>query len=240
MKHNTLNTHNLGLLWTLAGTAFDGFKEGKGYFVSLVENSEWPNRIWVNKKLTPELMTSVISEMKANNQITFSHFNENKSETSLLEGSELQLKSLQYGMSLPLNSKFIIERTLTLDRVDSLVKAKLWSRAFKEAFQYNISSQTIVKTCDAIAYYLVKQEDTLVGTIILFGSNNTIGIHSLGIIPSQRKKGYAKEIMHHVLNMAIDKNYDLATLQASEMARQMYAKMGFSLDFMMENYILKQ
>ena len=61
-----------------------------------------------------------------------------------------------------------------------------------------------------------------------------------GIIPSQRKKGYGKEVMYNVLNLLIDNNYDLATLQASEMAKNMYSKMGFSLDFIMENYKLKQ
>ena len=88
-------------------------------------------------------------------------------------------------------------------------------------------------------YYLIMNEETLVGTIVLLGTNATIGIHSLGIIPSQRKKGYGKEIMHTVLNRAIDETYDMATLQASEMARNMYANMGFSLDFIMENYTLK-
>lgn len=61
-------------------------------------------------------------------------------------------------------------------------------------------------------------------------------MHSLGIIPQKRKQGFATEIMRHTLNKAIDQNLSLATLQASEMAKEMYLKLGFSLDFLMKNY----
>ncbi len=239
MKKTTLNIHNLVLLWELAGKSSGGFKNGTAYSVSTVENSDWPNRIWVNNTISQATIQDIKSEMNNNNQITFSHFNEENKETIVMHDYGFKIKSLQYGMSLSLNSKFNIENNLILDRVHDTMNAKFWSTAFYEAFRYKIAAETIIKTSDTIEYYLVKNEQILVGTIILFVTNNTVGIHSLGIIPSQRKKGYAREIMNTVLNMAIDRNYHLATLQASEMAKNMYAKMGFSLGFMMENYTLK-
>ncbi|MEM9364338.1 MAG: GNAT family N-acetyltransferase [Bacteroidota bacterium] len=240
MNTTQLNIHNLGQLWEIAGKASDGFKKDDGYFVSMAEKGEWPNRIWVTETLSEETIANIASEMKTNEPITFSHFNETEIETVLLQEHGFELKSEQYGMSLPLSSKFEVEKTLELERVSSSENAKLWSQAFYDAFQYEISSDTIVKAMEDIPFFLVKNEGTLVGTLILFATDKVLGIHSLGILPTQRKRGYAKEIMHHVLNRAIEDHYDLATLQASEMAKNMYAKMGFTFDFMMKNYRLKQ
>lgn len=177
--------------------------------------------------------------MNRNKQITFSYFNHHGRKPSLIDKSGFKLKSIQYGMSLPLNSKFKVEKSLVLKKVGDKVNAVLWSQAFHNAFGYKIAAETISNTCENIEYYLIMNEEILVGTIVLLATNTTIGIHSLGIIPSQRKKGYGKDIMHTVLNRAIDETYDLATLQASEMAKNMYTNMGFSLDFIMENYTLK-
>ncbi|MEM1260225.1 MAG: GNAT family N-acetyltransferase [Bacteroidota bacterium] len=240
MNKTQLNIHNLGQLWEIAGKASDGFKKGDGYFVSMSENGEWPNRIWVTETLFEETIADIASEMKRYKPITFSHFNEMEIDPALLQEHGFELKSEQYGMSLPLNSKFEVKKTLKLERVSSSENAKLWSQAFYGAFQYEISSDTIGKAMEDIPFFLVKNDETLVGTLILFATDKVLGIHSLGILPTERKKGYAKEIMHHVLNRAIEDHYHLATLQASEMAKNMYAKMGFTFDFMMKNYTLKQ
>ena len=240
MNTTQLNIHNLGQLWETAGKASDGFKKGDGYFVSMAENGEWPNRIWATETLSEETMADIDSEMNTFKQIMFSHFNETETETTLLKEHGFELKSEQYGMSLQLSSKFEVEKTMELERVNSYENAKLWSQAFYDAFQYEISLDTIVNAMEDIPFFLVKNEEALVGTLILFAAGKVLGIHSLGIRPTQRKKGYAKEIMHHVLNNAIEKNYAQATLQASEMAKNMYALMGLTFDFMMKNYKLKQ
>ena len=239
MKNTLLNIYNLGQLWKLAGTASKGFKEHSNYSLSTVKNSEWPNRIWTNNALSQDTIQDIKSEMNRNKHITFSYFNDLRREPKLIHNGGFKLKSIQYGMSLPLHSKFKIEKNLILKKVNDKANAVLWSQAFHNAFGYKISAETISKTSDTINYYLIMNKDILVGTIILLATNKTLGIHSLGIIPSERKKGYGKEIIHTVLNRAIDESYDLATLQASKMAKNMYSNMGFSLDFLMENYSLK-
>lgn len=92
---------------------------------------------------------------------------------------------------------------------------------------------------DKIKYYLIYDKKTVVGTTILHHTNNIAGIHSLGILQDMRGKGYAKEIMHFILNEAIKKGATLATLQASSIAKKMYEKIGFKTDFTMNNYKLK-
>lgn len=142
-------------------------------------------------------------------------------------------------MSLQLNNKFIIGMKLDFKRVENESDAKTWSNSFRKAFGYEISLQIITKTKEEIPFYLVYLEEELIGTVILHITKNIAGIHSLGILPEKRKQGFATQIMHHTLNKSIDQNLSLATLQASEMAKDMYLKLGFSVDFLMENYQIK-
>lgn len=239
MKHTALNTANLRQLWQLAGMTSGEFNETGGYSTAIVENADWPNRIWANGSLSEDVVRGIKSEMMAKEQLVFSHVNTGNEETNELLKPRFKLKSRQYGMSLPLDGKYRLKLNVSLERVRDVSSAKQWSNTFKDAFRYRISEETIIKTNDSIEYYLVKKDKILVGTVVLLLSNNSIGVHSLGIIPAERKKGYGKEIMYAVLNRAIDRNCDYATLQASDMAKNMYSELGFSLDFIMENYTLK-
>ncbi len=239
MKNTALNINNVTHLWKVAGEAFEGYKENSSYEYSLIKNSEWPNRIWTNKVLTKDAADEIKLEMEKDQRLTFSFFNKGNEKSALLTGDGFTLKSKQYGMSLPLESKFKIEKNIDFVRVNDKVNALLWSSTFFEAFKYRVGVETIIKTSKEVQYFLVYHQQEIVGTIALLITNDVIGIHSLGILPSQRKKGLAKEIMHYVLNNSIEQNHRLATLQASEMAKNIYLKMGFSIDFIMENYTLK-
>ena len=240
MKNVKRNINNLTHLWALAGQAFQGFEEKLTYTIAKINNTEWPNRIWSTSTLSEESLKEIGLKMKEYPELTFSCFNEIQEDNSLETQHLFALKSLQYGMSLPLNGKNEIKRELECILVDDEAKALLWSTAFSEAFGYQIATNVVVKTCDDVRYFLIYDHGNIVGTVMLVITNNVAGIHSLGIIPAQRKKGYAWSIMQHVLNKAIDLNCDIATLQASEMAKNMYLKMGFTVDFLMQNYTLKQ
>lgn len=239
MNKSALNIYNLQHLWKLAGGASNGFKTNKSYAISAVADTEWPNKIWIKTEISQKIIEDLKSEMNQNKSITFSYFRKCEEEISFIKG-HFNLKSIQYGMSLELNSKFITKKNLVLKRVQDKLNATIWSQAFFESFGYQIDEKTISITNKDIEYYLITNKNELVGTIILLKTNRTIGIHGLGIIPSQRKKGYAREIISEILNKSIDQNYDLATLQASRMAKNIYTNLGFSLDFIMENFSLKK
>jgi len=141
-------------------------------------------------------------------------------------------------MSLPLKTKFEIQNSVNLQKVTNKQSSALWYSAFYNAFKYKITTETVIKTKNEIQYFLIYLKDELVGTIVLFNTDKVAGIHSLGILPSKRKLGFANETMCLILNIAIDQNLSLATFQASEMAKEMYVEMGFSNDFIIENYQL--
>ncbi|UII26722.1 GNAT family N-acetyltransferase [Fulvivirga maritima] len=238
MKNRTLNIENLTQLWKTVAKPYDAHTIESDYEFITIQELQWPNRIWNKKPLTHQVLEQIIKEMKRHSSMPFSHFVANNAPSELTNNN-LTFKANQYGMSLPLHQKFSIEKEMETRRVDSKADAELWSSAFASAFGYKILPETIIKTKNEIPYSLLYHNNELVGTIILFITEEIAGIHSLGIIPAKRKHGYAQAAMKHILNQAIDLKATVATLQASEMARNMYLQLGFSQDFIMKNYVLK-
>ncbi len=237
MNTTQLNIDNLTHLWTVAG---QDFTKGSAYSFSKIKNAQWPNRIWANGPITLDIIEKIGMRMTTETDLIFSVFSEKQETNHLINQDVFILKSAQYGMSLALTHGYKTHRKIEFKHVMDAAGAELWSDTFFQAFRYQITAETVLKTSKDIPYFLVYHQGNLVGTVILFVTNHVMGIHSLGIVPSQRKKGFATDIMHHVLNRAIDQNLSLATLQASEMAKDMYLKMGFTTDFLMKNYTLKK
>ena len=240
MNNTEANIHNLTSLWRLAGSAFQTFEERKGHYVSKVEQSEWPNRVWWPSLDTPGAMEDILVSMEADPGLSFSCFKSDLEKSTSLPLDKLSLKSMQYGMSLPLTKAFEEGADVDLIRVRDKAAAESWSATFKEAFRYLISTESIMAIGEQVQFFLVLAKGNIVGTVLLFMTGNTAGIHSLGILPSARGNAYATAVMRKVLNKAIDQGAERVSLQASRMAKDMYLKMGFEIDFYMENYRLKQ
>lgn len=234
-----LNINNLNELWTVAGRSLGGYTEGENVHQSSIPGSEWPCKIWTTSEISNDTITRLRDQMAKNSRLTFSYFIPKGNDVDQRLEQEFMLKSIQYGMSLELNDEFKVSKVLRLKIVETPEEARLWSSAFECAFNYAISQAVIEATHKNIPYFLIYDDTKLVGTIILYPTGDVAGIHSLGIIPEMRQKGYATEIMYQVLNHAFSNNAKIATLQASEMAKKMYMGMGFSIDFLMHNYILK-
>ncbi|UII31462.1 GNAT family N-acetyltransferase [Fulvivirga ulvae] len=236
MSKMQLNTGNLHALWKVVGSAFNGYAQHGKIYQSCISGSEWPNRIWTTSGST-EVIMKIKSQMVAEPALTFSRF------TSVNDqGDEVQgfiYKSTQYGMSLDLRHPFKVSRGLTFRKVETTEDVLIWCNAFKQAFGYKIGADILELTKRQIPYFLVIDEEKLVGVVMLYITGSVAGIHSLGIIQEMRKKGYATDIMHQMLNQAMVHKATTATLQASEMAKRMYQGMGFSTDFLMHNYTIE-
>ncbi|WP_452223108.1 GNAT family N-acetyltransferase [Lacinutrix chionoecetis] len=234
-----LNINNLTSLWTLAGKAFYNYNEKEAFCYAHVKQTQWPNRIWKNAPLSQAHLNIIMLKMKQEKGTTFSILNANDTEKKLISNHNFKQNSKQYGMSLVLRDSFETHREIDFIKVKSQQDAETWSQAFYQAFQYSISAETVYKTKDAADYFIIYHNQQLVGTIVYYVTDHVLGIHSLGVIPSMRKKGFGREIMHQALNQAIDNPIlDLVTLQASEKAKTMYETLGFSHDFLLTNYLL--
>lgn len=238
MNKTQLNISNLHSLWKAVGMAFGGYAQHGKVYQSRIPDSEWPNKIWTTFGGTDVAIGQIRSQMVIDPALVFSHFVPENDKGDAVEKQGFDHRSTQYGMSMELKNPFKVSGTLTFKKVESTKDAVLWSSAFKQAFSYKISADTLELTQQNIPYFLAFDNDKLVGTIILYITGNVAGIHSLGIVPEMRKKGYAAEIMRQVLNRAMEHKAQVATLQASEMAKKMYLGMGFSTDFLMHNYAI--
>ena len=76
--------------------------------------------------------------------------------------------------------------------------------------------------------YLLYEKGKPVTTGIAYFHANVVGIYYLLTEESHRKKGYAKQMMHHLLNRAKSLGYHLATLQSSKMGQPLYTQLGFT------------
>ncbi|WP_062060175.1 GNAT family N-acetyltransferase [Aquimarina longa] len=236
-----LNINNLTSLWEIACEPFKSFYKIDEICYCSIANSEWPNRIWTAKTDIASCLIEVRTIIEDNDEtLTFSYFDTKRTENKTIVNEGFSIKSVQYGMSLLVAQTFTISKKLEFRVVKNERDAALWSTAFQQAFGYTISTDILLKTIDKIPYTLIFYQTELVGTIIFYKSQHTAGVHSLGIIPSMRKQGFATEIMYHILNKAYDLEMTIVTLQASEMAKNMYKKIGFSTDFIMQNYQLNK
>lgn len=237
------NIENLTSLWRLAGTKANAFHHEKEFSYVPISYSEWPNRLWFHDQITQtnlEPARDILSQSPIDLKITcWDVLQPNASD--LLENSGFIESSEQIGMSMKLNERYNSENRIILQRVEDKDNAILWSKLFQRAFSYQISPALVLLSCTDIDYFIAYHKNQYVGTCILYSNaSDIVGIHSLGIIPEMRRKGYAEEIMRQVLNQSIEDGFKYTTLQASAMARPMYEKLGFAKNFIMKNYQLKK
>lgn len=231
------NTNNLISLWQQATTPFQSYFEEKELGYCFIENSQWPNRVWSKGALTEETLSQISQLIDKHQQLTFSYFDTtNGAELNWLKDKHFSEKSVQYGMALKLEQDYKKSDQVSLQRVQTRTAISNWCKAFKQAFNYEISEETIEQTFRAIPYFNIIYQQQVVGSVILYKTKQVTGFHSLGIIPEARGKGLAVEAMNSSLNLAQRWQSEYVTLQASPMAKRMYENFGFSTQFMMRNY----
>lgn len=241
---NTIQSNiiNLTSLWRSATQPFNTYNEDKNIGYCFTPNSQWPNKIWLKREHDLTILNEIKLLLKSElDGLTFSYFDIDDIERNkiIFNYHGFDEASMQFGMSLKLSKKVKISKQLKFKLVTNINDSQKWSQSFYKSFGYIISEETINKSYHHINYYLIYDQENIIGTVISHQTNSTIGIHSLGILPNMRGNGYATQIMHQLLNNGLEQGCNLATLQASKMAKSMYEKMGFTTEFIMRNYKLK-
>lgn len=236
------NINNLTSLWKTVGRSFDSYSKTTDYEYCEIDKTEWPNRIWLHQNITQDIIDLIKEKLATTtSRITMPIWKfDNKNEDAILERNGFKVKFEQLGMSLELSKPIDIKNNVKMQLVTNSKEAKLWSELFIKSFGYKTSSETIIKTLNKINYYIAYSEGIAVGTAISHKTNNIVGIHSVGIPPEMRRKGYAGQIMKLLINMAVEDRYKYMTLQASTMGKKLYLKLGFEEQFVIKNYTLQQ
>lgn len=239
MNRINLNIQNLTLLWELGAQVDGTFQNHVHHAVALVSDGEWPNKIWFHQPPT-ESFVAEIKDRYALDGMTIPVWSADiEASHALMQRHGFELKSQLVGMSMVLDKPFREASKLTLKRVEDEASARAWSEVFQNAFGYLIDARTVSLTKDTVGYYIGYHNDTPVGTVVRYQPTpNVVGIHSMGVLPSHRRMGFAEDLLLEALNMSINRGAKHATLQASAMGQGLYQKVGFQEDFKLNNYII--
>ncbi|MFH7018538.1 GNAT family N-acetyltransferase [Flavobacterium sp. FlaQc-47] len=243
MKHINLiedNINNLTSLWRTVGAPFLSCHKNQTFEYCKIENSGWPNKLWLHEDITKRDLPEIIKTMQSNLGLVLPYWDIFKTKSyEILDAYGFEIKTEQVAMALKLDQKFILQNNLSFKKIDNEQDAKIWANLYPAAFGYVISKEILIHNHNKVHFYLVCLENKPIGTFILFQTENNIGIHGVGVTPDMRRKGFAEEIMKFALNLSIDLKADYALLQASAMGKDIYTKLGFEDLFIIKNYILR-
>ncbi|MGH1335318.1 MAG: GNAT family N-acetyltransferase [Aureispira sp.] len=233
------NIHNLTMLWKTASLPFSTYVAGPHFDYCYIEDANWPNRVWLHQDIDRTVLEAIKDILPAVPvPLTLPYFDIYKSDKeALLERFGWTYKFEQTAMFLKPQAKFSQRDGFELKKVDTEVTAVLWAKLFKEAFGYGISVPTILQNWLILDYYIAYDQGKAIGTGLLNQTYTTMGIHSIGVPPAHRRRGYADEIMRHLINYAVLNGVPSITLQASSMGKSIYERLGFQEQFLIRNYI---
>lgn len=241
MDLKKLNIDNLTSLWQLVNRKTDTYVIGETFDYGAIAYSDWPNKLWfINGPKQSDIVAVKKIIASSPIKITVPHWEiEGKEYESLLIANGFEKVLEQVGMALDLSKEVFTPSRLKLQRVENKDSAQLWESLFEKAFNYKIHHELILKSLGEIEFLIAHDGNYPVGTALTYHTGNgIIGIHSMGIIPEMRRKGYAEKMMHSMLYEAVKKGCSHATLQASAMGKGLYEKLGFEEQFSMSNYAL--
>ncbi len=235
------NMNNLQSLWCTVGAPFEACHFNRHFSWCVVADSDWPNRLWFQQDATLEGVKAAKTHLQSLTTrliVPYWDIYSNRS-WQLLEANGFERLSEQVAMYLPLTHPFGEQDDLLVKRVDSPEKAQLWTRLFREAFNYRISEKLLFPGQESVRCFIAFHQHEPAGTVLLHHTgNNVLGIHAMGIIPSMRRKGLAQQLMKKILNQSLEEGFRYATLQASAMGKDLYLKLGFIQQFALKNYAL--
>jgi predicted GNAT family acetyltransferase len=242
MKNTDLikdNIDNLTTLWKTVATPLLSYHKNDPFQFSQIKNSGWPNRLWFREDITEENFPQIMEIMEKNPGLVIPYWDIFGSNSkSFFEKNGFNIRIQLVAMALKLGQKFPLQSKLTFKRVLNEEDAKTWSDIYPLSFSYVISKETLVHNYENVKFYLVHFEGKAIGTLTLFQTGKTMGIHGVGVIPEMRKRGFAEEIMKFAINEAIDANCKYAQLQASALGKGIYTRLGFEDLFTITNYQL--
>lgn len=197
------NTDNLTTLWKIGGQLTGLYIEEPGYGMSISGNGEWPNKLWFTHPMERQAILDIQLKWKLDKLSLPVWGDALHRQELILKSCEFEEKHKQIAMSMDLSHAPAPKERVLIQKVSNKPLAEIWSQLFEQAFGYKISAVTVSQTMGSIGYYIGKNNGNPVGTAVLFMDQQGIaGIHSMGIIPSQRRKGFAEELLIQIMKIA--------------------------------------
>lgn len=236
------NIHNLTAIWQRVNEQAGVHTAGSAFDFGVLTYSEWPNRLWFHHEPTlGSVHAAKRIAQSAPVKLVLPYWDiYTQSHCKLLESQGFECLFEQVGMVMDLKKTVSVDQDIRMKAVDTQSDARLWEALFQQAFGYSIHHSLLLLQLKGIQFFIAYQEDSPIGTVVLSHENEeVIGVHSMGIVPAMRRKGFAEQLMHKILQQSVAKGFGYATLQASSLGKGLYLKLGFEEQFTLKNYSLK-
>ncbi len=247
---NLLNIDNLTRLWKVMG-----FKEHQiTESTTLKMSTDWPHRVWFDDQLANQSVSQLTNSTNFLNESLFSSVLKDKTipvwhaENNYLGSFEKKLISngfqesfTQLAMVLPLNESINLKPThAKIYRVNSETAIQAWTQVASKAFNYSIDIGVIKKiaTHSDIRLLLAVVNEQPAATAMTYQTEQVLGIHQVGVLKEYRQQGLANELMHFIIKEYSGQSRWM-TLQASELGKGLYKKLGFQQQFLIKNYAVQ-
>ncbi len=234
-----VNIENLIALWTACGIKDHALQDNH----ILHRSVNWPWRMWLDYNDHPSRQAlehlSNIAEM-SDGPVMIPQWH----ETDQIMGEVLS----QAGFKVSLTQQAMVasldtiearqDNTLQLRRITNIESTGRWTAVASGSFGYDIHDPVIAGLVGApdIHLLLAYVDHTVVGTGLLLQTNCAAGLHMVGVLPDQRRKGYARRIMCGLLWQAQELGCEHATLQASAAGEALYQQLGFKAQGSIRSY----
>lgn len=127
---------------------------------------------------------------------------------------------------------------LKLIRVRTQDELNQWIQAAREAFQYEISVNSIKALLNDpdIQILLGQFKGEPAACALLHKTGPIIGLHQMGVRTQFQGRGFATLIMHRLIQLSGEWSGETMVLQASSAGLPLYKKLGFVEQFLIKNY----
>lgn len=157
-------------------------------------------------------------------------------------------KENDYGMYLKLKNYFPKNPCkLQIKRVSNIKELRAFDDVHVKSHGNPDAFDVILKNIPENAYrgkspfrmYIGSYNDKVVTTGVLVLYSDVAGIYYIVTDPKKRRKGYATDMMYYILKEAKKENYEMAVLQASDVGKKVYEKVGFKECCLFKEFVLK-
>lgn len=227
------NLNNLTALWRAMGAG--ALEEAEGSFACL----EWPNRSWIEP-------SALRGRRRACEEFVVALGNlPNPVVPLLVPHRELESRLEEAGMREAISLTAMHARpgaegtapNVSLQEADTPSKMVEWTQVASGAFGYQVDLKVVERLSRAQAgIYLAQCEGRSIGSLLLFATEQTVGVHMVGVLPRHRRRGYAREIMAHAMVHARRARAEHIVLQAAPKAQALYESLGFRPLFGIPHY----
>jgi len=234
-----LNIDNLTNLWKIMGFYTSQLNNEQVIYSSV----DWPHRVWLDWNCYPtskdiEMLFATIRQTSPI-VVVPTWYETDRRLTNALYENQFKVLFKQIAMVLPLHKKFQPgPSNLTFMDVTTQEMATIWTDIASLSFGYYIPASLIQEIIGLpkLKLILAFLDDIPVATGLLFENSEVVGIHLVGVAPSHRRQGIARQLMYYLIQVAQELDIAYATLQASVMGEPLYETLGFEKQFTITNF----